>query len=162
MCIRNDFFGAGSKEFQKTIIERLYKTFSMGNTASSSFKYIGANVESRKNGAAVNQLHFAATLSKVPVSVKWLMNKTAVLSEHERAEYRHLVGQINWIAANTRTDIAFDACELSSLCNWATVNELLRLNKLIDRVQADCSGLIFPQLAVLTFVSHLCSPHHSH
>ena len=66
-----------------------------------------------------------------------------------RAEYRYFVVQINWVATNSRPVIAFDACEFSSLCNRAPVNKLLRLNKLIDRVQGNCNGLIFPQFAVL-------------
>ena len=103
MCVYvDDFFWAGSKEFEKTIIERLYKTFSMGNTASSSFKYIGVNVESRKNVIAVNQLHYAATLSKEPVSVKRRMNKIAVLSEHERAD--HTVCQLFFLWSITKED----------------------------------------------------------
>ena len=54
MCVYVDnFFGAGSKKFEKTILERLYKPFLKGNTASSSFKYIDINVESRKNVIAV-------------------------------------------------------------------------------------------------------------
>ena len=45
------------------------------------------------------------------------------------------MGQLNWIATQTRPDIAFDVCALSSACNRAPVGDVRLLNKMISRVR---------------------------
>ncbi|KAK3896091.1 hypothetical protein Pcinc_000222 [Petrolisthes cinctipes] len=72
--------------------------------------------------------------------------KASELSETERAEYRALVGQLNWIATHSWPDIAFDVCALSVACNQSTVADLLQLNKVISRVKTDNVRLYMPRM----------------
>ena len=39
----------------------------------------------------------------------------------EKTKYRLLLGQLNWLVTHTRSDIAFDTCELSVSLNNAKV-----------------------------------------
>ena len=68
------------------------------------------------------------------------------MSDHEKSEYRALVGQLNWLATHTHPDIAYDTCELSVCFNKATVGDLLRLNKLVERVTRGDLRLRFSRL----------------
>ena len=67
----------------------------------------------------------------------------------KKNEYRSLVGQLNWLAAHTRPEISYDTCELSVSFSKARVENLLRLNKLVDRVTKDGMRLHFPRLKAL-------------
>ena len=66
--------------------------------------------------------------------------------ESEKKQYRGLVGQLQWIATHTRPDIAFDTCELSVSFSKATISDLVKLNKLVDRVKREPLSLFFPRL----------------
>ena len=49
--------------------------------------------------------------------------------------YLSLVGQLNWLGTQTRPDISFDVCELSTVLNAATVDDVLRVNKVVKKVK---------------------------
>ena len=46
-----------------------------------------------------------------------------------------LIGQFNWIAGQTRPDISFDACVISTVISSAKIEDLLTANKLIKKVK---------------------------
>ena len=71
------------------------------------------------------------------------------MSQPEKDAYRALVGQLNWVATHTRPDVAFETCELSVTYNKATMADLLKLNKLVERVKMECVNLFFPRLQPL-------------
>ena len=62
-------------------------------------------------------------------------------------EFRSLIGKLNWVAADqTRPDLLFDLCDLSSLSRSATVKELFRINKIVTKVKAEKTILSFKKL----------------
>ena len=76
--------------------------------------------------------------------------------KHEKKAYRALVGQLNWVATHTRPDAAFETCALSSSYKEATLDDLIRLNKLAERVKREHVNLFFPRLRDLTKCSLEC------
>ena len=145
----DDFLYAGSDEFIECIIEKLKNKFLIGNSASMAFKYVGLITESTNEGILVDQLQYASGLQPIRISRARAMQKGSDLSEDEKADYRAIVGQLNWIATNTRPDIAFDICELSVSLKKATVMDLLRLNKVVERVTKDSVKVVFPKIQSL-------------
>ena len=145
----DDFLYAGTTEFIECIIEKLKNKFLIGNSASMAFKYVGLNIESTNEGFLVDQLQYASGLQPISISRARAMKKGSDLSEDEKTEYRALVGQLNWIATNTRPDIAFDICELSVSMKKATIMDLLRLNKVVERVTKDSVKIVFPKIQSL-------------
>ena len=139
MCVYvDDFLWAGTKKFEKKIIMQMYKVFQVGSSNSGCFKYVGLNIVTNEDGSiSVDQHQYGASLKSITISKQRAAMKNSDLSEKERSEYRGLVGQLNWMATQTRPDIAFDVCELSMSFSKATVLEMLRLEKVIARVKND-------------------------
>ena len=44
-------------------------------------------------------------------------DKNDMLTDIETKKYRTLIGQLSWIACQTRPDLSFDLCELSSVAD---------------------------------------------
>ena len=147
ICIYvDDFLWTGSINFYNLVIQKLKTKFLIGSSASSSFTYIGLQIKSYDDGITVDQIQYASSLTPIIISQERALQKTSQLLDSEKRSYRALVGQLNWIATHTRPDIAFDTCELSVSFPKATMVDLLKLNKLVDRVKREPLSLFFPHL----------------
>ena len=144
----DDFLWAGDEYFEKKVIKKLSDLFLIGSAESGAFKYVGLNVDYKDENATilVDQIQYAASLRQVGISRQRANQKASDLSDGEKSEYRSLVGQLNWIATHTRPDIAFDVCELSVAYSGATVGDLIRLNKVVERVRTDSLKLQFEKM----------------
>ena len=50
---------------------------------------------------------------------------------------RTLVGQLGWITGQTRPDLAFEVCQLSSILNHSKVDSILKANKLLLKAKSE-------------------------
>ena len=142
----DDFVFAGTDEFYETVIAKLQSLFLVGTVEQGSFKYVGINIVNLPNGGiSVDQCEYSKSIKTVSVSRERVATRNSELSSDEKMEYRSLVGQLNWIGTQTRPDILFDVCELSVSCSGATVDHVLRLNKVVSRLQNQQVKINFPQ-----------------
>ena len=88
--------------------------------------------------------------------IKRASEKKEVLKDKEKKEYRALVGQLNWVLTNTRPDIEFETCVLSSEFQEEKVAELIRLNKLVERVKRENVNIYFPRIDNIREVNLEC------
>ena len=147
ICIHvDDFFWCGNEHFSKNVIDKLSHLFIIGSSGVSNFKYLGLNVQCSSKGIIVDQNDYAASLQEIPISQFRACNKSKELTEKEKEEYRALIGQLNWLSIQTRPDIAFETCELHVLLKNGTISEVVRLNKLIDRVKRSNLSINFPKM----------------
>ena len=63
--------------------------------------------------------------------------KDSVLTTKELQQYRTLIGQIGWLAGQTRPDLAFDVGNLSGCVKNATVKDVLRANKVLRKAKTE-------------------------
>ena len=67
-----------------------------------------------------------------------------VLLKKEKRALRSLIGQIGWIAGQTRPDLLFDYCDLSSRVKNGTIKDLFHANKVVAKAKLDSTTLTFP------------------
>ena len=51
------------------------------------------------------------------MDTKTKADKNDMLTDIETKNYRTLIGQLSWMACQTRPDLSFDLCELSSVAD---------------------------------------------
>ncbi|CAL4068308.1 unnamed protein product, partial [Meganyctiphanes norvegica] len=113
LCLHvDDILYCGSQNFNDTIITSLQKQFRVGSSAEASFTYLGVDFKSYTDGITVDQTQYISSISPSPITMARQSNKDSCLSVKEIADFRSLVGQLNWVATQTRPDVAFDTCEL--------------------------------------------------
>ena len=64
-------------------------------------------------------------------------DKGRKLSVPEKESFRKTVGQLCWLANQTRPDVAFEACEMSITYKDATIGDALKINKAIRKEKSD-------------------------
>ena len=151
ICIYvDDFLWTGTELFQRKIITKLETKFLIGSSASVNFTYVGLSIKSYEDGLTIDQDQYIASLTPIPISKERLAEKNDCennrLNEKEKKAYRALVGQLNWVATHTRPDVAFETCILSISFYESTIADLIRLNKLVERVRRENMNLFFPRL----------------
>ena len=57
------------------------------------------------------------------------MSKQQICDNEKFTEYHQLIGKCNWTANQSRPDIYFDACHLSSKMKAPTISDLIYANK---------------------------------
>ena len=142
----DDFMHIGYARFYKDIVLKLRNHFKVGVTAKSAFSYIGLQVSQDKQGIVIAQDDYIQQLEPVAISSSRKMQKHEPLNDVERKQYRRVVGQINWAARQTRPDLIFEVMELSMKFNSSLVQDLLRANKAIKKLQFATVGILFPNI----------------
>ena len=118
----------------------------IGSSGSAAFNYIGLNIDSHEDCIYVDQGQYINSLEPIKISRGRSRQKDSLLLDNEKTAFRSLVGQLNWITTNTRQDIAYEVCDLSTSYKTATVGDLLRMNKVIRLVKGEVMRLKFPRV----------------
>ena len=145
----DDFLFAGTHNFIENIIKKFIKKFQIGNTGNINFTYVGLRVNSYNDGLTLDQEHYIASITGINISKERVLEKNSELTKKEMASFRTLVGQLSWISTHTRPDIAFETCELGSAFTGAKITDLIKLNKLVERLKNTSVHLYFPRLRSL-------------
>lgn len=141
----DDFLYAGTEKFVTKIIQKFMKKFQIGSIGNVNFTYVGLRINSYNDGITVDQDHYIESINAIHISKARILEKNCELTKKEHANFRTLVGQLSWISTHTRPDIAFETCELGSASKSATITDLIKLNKLVERIKSKSVNLYFPK-----------------
>ena len=142
----DDFIWAGNEDFRSDIVTKIRGYFTVGQEESKSFKYVGLHLESEEGLIRLDQHSYASSILPIPISKERERQKEDALTPEELELMRSKVGQILWIANQTRPDILFDASSLSAVFKKAKVSDLIETNKVVRRIQSENVTLKFGQL----------------
>ena len=140
----DDFFWCGTDLFQKSVIDEISKIFKISSDLHDSFTFLGLQVHQSTDGIQMSQSVYAESIQNLDIPDK--RSKHTLLSEQEKEPLRSVIGQLCWLANQSRPDISSDVCQLSAAFKNAKVSDINFANKTIRKVKLDSVSLSFPVL----------------
>ncbi|XP_071821643.1 uncharacterized protein [Apostichopus japonicus] len=133
----DDFIWAGDDKFERDVIDKIKARLCVGQEEAESFQYIGLHLQSESCYVTLDQHKYAQSLQPVPIRKERAREKELPLTSEETDKLRSKVGQLLWIANQTRPDVLFDVSSLCSTLKNAKVLDLLETNKVIRKIHSE-------------------------
>ena len=129
----DDFIWCGNSLFESTVITSLRKTFLVGKEETCCFQYLGLKLQQSLMGITFNQNHYIENLKEIEIPVD-TPPEIALNSSFVDA-LRSKVGQLLWVANQSRPDISFDVSSIAVSLKDATFKDIINVNKIIRKVK---------------------------
>ena len=129
----DDCFIAHALKCKETaaILKEMARRLNMKVDTSLDGTYCGRRIHQTDRAIIVDQAKAAATVENVEFSTK-----VGDLTSEERTSYRGVLGQLLWLACQTRPDIAAAVSMLARHAQSPTVTDAKELNKVAAQVRA--------------------------
>ena len=144
----DDLFFAGSQRFHNTVIDHLRAQFHSSKESLKQMLYTGIEY-SQAHKLMMRKLSFIkqntlpkwslSVLTTCPRIMPWMLLKYNL-------QFKGLVGQVQWTTKQTRLDIAFAACELSTKVKDATTTDVHCANKQVGKLQPESGAVCIPNI----------------
>ena len=122
--------------FHKEVISRMKEILKLGAEESTRFKYLGMSVVDEEDGRIIlDQNVYTKEKWRIPLVLKEKYERE--LSAGEQRNYRSILGQLNWLAENTRPDLCFAVSSIGRKLKKATNYNLRRLRAEIIRLKEE-------------------------
>ena len=128
----DDFRYGGSTEFED-VIQHVRNTFTVGREAEMPLKFLGVDLQYSEGYINLNQKSYIDGIEEAVIQDK--SNRSRILDSSEQSEYRALIRQLNWVSSQSRPDITYEVCRLSTVVNKATVDAFLHANKVVRKLK---------------------------
>ena len=116
--------------------------FLVGTESELCFEYVGLHLSGSGSQILFDQLANVASIAKIELQEN-NNDPNRLLTADERTKFRALVGQLNWVSGQSRPDISFDVCEASTALKSPTVKDILRANKIVNKLKGCDVRLLF-------------------
>lgn len=134
----DDFIWAGSEVFESNVISPLRIKFQCGKELDISFKYIGLNIEQDDCQIYLQQHDYTEELKQLDMVLDF---KTDINNF-----YPEIVGQLHWIATQSRPDMCFDVLDLSTNSELSDSKLKSKINKAVRKAKNNQYKIVFPCL----------------
>ncbi len=151
-CHVDDFIWGGNKRFASEVITDIRLRFKVGKEESRAFLYLGMQLEHNDHKIWIHQKKYGESISLAHIEKGRSMDKQTPLNDLEKQTLRSKVGQVMWIAKQTRPDVLFDACKLATSVKDARIEHLQTANKIIKKVKSEKVNLKFQDVGEEPFL----------
>ena len=157
ICIHvDDLYWGGSKIFKTKIIEGFKHKFDISKESSHSFKYLGLEIKWFADYVIIDQKSYVDALKPIQLCKERMTQKHLSLNSDELSNLRSMIGQLSWVGTQTRPDILFECSELASSLKSASVEHLLRANKVLKKLKDHPVLIKIPKLVNLEDCRFIC------
>ena len=140
----DDFFWGGSQIFKNQVICAVLKKFQITHQERAAFTYLGLQMKQLPNAVRVQQSLYVSDISSIVIQKG--RSKFDKPTDDESHQLRALAGRLNWVANQTRPDVAFGARQASIGATDGTVNDLQAANKVLQKLLSEEVVLNFKNL----------------
>ena len=127
VCLHvDDELGCGNKEFIEKVWNKLDERLCVGSTEKDNFRYIRLNIKQSDDGITIDQQHYIERLcviteEELAESIDEVtVGDEAIVNDFGQSIFKAKVGALNWVASQTRPDIAYNVMEFSTCFRKAT------------------------------------------
>jgi len=145
-CHVDDFIWGGSHGFATTTIPHLKTVFQVGREEQDNFRYVGMELSTVDGEVLVQQEIYIKNLQPILIDPSRALQRDALLTECETDNLRSKIGQLLWVARQSRPDIMFDTCVLAANLKHATVQTMHEANKVVRKLKSEHVTLKFHNL----------------
>ena len=157
ICVHvDDFLWGGDSEFYDRIMLPLMKILEIGSTAEGVFKYLGLRIVQGKSNIQIDQGNYIKNIDEIELKEERRKLRSEPVNNDEAHLLRVLIGQLNWVVRQTRADVAFDCCELSTILHNAKVEDIIAANKVVQRLKKKDVTVVIPALDDVNSLSIEC------
>ena len=132
----DDVIGGGHETFDR-IMTAVRKELDFGAWDIGSFRFKGRQISQMLNGEIVYDMdQYKHELEQIEVSKAEKTKPERILNSKEHTQFRGSVGSLGWLIGHCRPQLSFQLPELRRKQSSPTVQDLLRLNKVIRNAKA--------------------------
>ena len=132
----DDVIGGGDETFDR-IMTAVRKEFDFGAWGVGSFRFKGRQISQMPNGEIVFDMEqYKHELEQIEVSKAGKTKPERILNSKEHTQFRGSVGSLGWLVDHCCPQLSFQLAELRRKQSSPTVQDLLRLNKVIRTAKA--------------------------
>ena len=142
----DDFIWSGAEQFRVQVITKFLNAFEIGKQGMGDFRYIGLQITQHTDHIMMDQDAYIEGLMPIGISATRISQKQESLTKDEISQLRSVIGQLNWIANQTRPDVCFDNLELSVSIKDPKVEDIIKANKVIKKLHYEQNYVCFPKL----------------
>ena len=139
----DDFNLAGSDSFLEAVTEEIKKVLDVSKVEDDKFRFTGIDVEKVGDKIEISMNDYAASLEDIEVRED---KSSESLTREEMKIFRKYVGKLNWLAANTRPDLAIYALDLAKKQKQASLKDLRSINRILKKVREKESKVVFKRI----------------
>ena len=134
---------AGTKEFVEMVSKELERVLDVSTVESNKFRFTGIDVEKTETGIVISMEDYAQSLEEIKIREA---KANEELTREELKVFRKYVGKLNWLAANTRPDLAIYALDMAKKQKKAVIKDLREVNRIIKKVREKESKVVFSRI----------------
>ena len=148
----DDVIGGGDETFDR-IMTAVRKEFDFGAWDVGNFRFKGRQVSQMLNGEIVFDMEqYKHELEQIEVSKADKTKPERILNSKEHTQFRGSVGSLGWLVDHCCPQLSFQLAEMRRKQSSPTVQDLLRLNKVIRTAKVIESKIKIRSIPV----EHLC------
>ena len=142
----DDLLYGGTELFHRRVMDGYMKMFTVGSKEDTDFVYVGWHLKQSSQGITVSQDNYIKKVDSPDMDRYSSRDGEEELNEEEQSHFRKLVGNINWLAMNTRPDLCFDAMEMACNFGKAKIRDIKRAGRILRKAKERGMDIQFSNL----------------